>query len=206
MISTSNQKCASTPEHLEQAYVSAAHEKASAGQRHWADSALAGLPFTSRIFEIGSGNGRDADYIEWLGYMVECSDSSSAFVEIMKQRGLNARLHNAVLDPIVGSYDLIFANAVLLHFAREETILVTSKVMAALKPNGRFAFSLKKGKGEKWTHDEMTPPRYTRLWGRGGVEKLLRNTGFSSWTIDEEEGSTRTHSEGWMRVVAYKGR
>jgi len=203
LISTSNQKTLDAYERLGNAYLPLVNEKVSGSLRRWVDSALAGMPYTTRIFEIGSGNGLDAEYMEWLGYAVECSDAAQAFVEIMKQRGLNARLHNAILDPIVGSYDLIFANAVLLHFTREETILVTSKVLAALRPGGRFAFSLQKGKGEKWTNEERGAPRYYRLWGRGGVEKLLRNTGFSSWTIDEEEPG-QTAEGSWMRVVAFK--
>ena len=203
MISTANQKTLETYESCSRVYIDNTPEKVSGGLAKWINEAVEGLPLTARIFEIGSGDGRDAEHMESLGYSVECSDAAQAFVEILKARGLEARQHNAILDPIVGSYDLIFANAVLLHFTREETILVTSKVIAALKPRGRFAFSLKKGKGELWSNEKVGAPRYYHLWGRGGIEKLLRNTGFTSWTISED-GSGRGGSDDWMHIIATK--
>ena len=202
-MSSVNQKTLLTYENRYQAYIENTVPEVSGGLKAWLDEALEGLPFDAKIMEIGSGDGRDASYIEGLGYDVECTDAAQAFVNVLLDKGFNAHLHNAILDPIIGSFDLIFANAVLVHFTREETILVTSKVQTALKPRGRFAFSLKKGRGERWTTDKIDAPRFYQFWTRKRVEQLLKNTGFSYWTIGEDS-SGRGGSDEWLQVIAYK--
>lgn len=126
----------------------------------WLDEAVAGLPSNARILELGSGFGRDAEYLAGLNYSVECTDAAQAFVDLLNKRGLNARKLNVIADGLDGSYNLVLANAVLLHFTREQTKEVLRKVLASLKPGGTFAFTLKQGDGEKWTEEKLGAPRY----------------------------------------------
>lgn len=200
-MSEANKTTLSSYEAHTQDYIQNTPSEVSGGLKDWIDSALTGLPLNAKILEIGSGDGRDADYIESLGYDVECTDAAQAFVSILLEKGFNAHLHDAILDPITGSYDLVFANSVLHHFTHEEAILVTSKVLTALKPRGRFAFSLKRGRGEVWSTDKMNAPRYYHCWSRKEVEKLLRNTGFKRWTVSED-ASGRGGSDDWMQIIA----
>lgn len=202
-MSSVNQKTLLTYETHYQAYIDNTTPEVTGGLKDWIDQALEGLPLDAKIMEIGSGDGRDARYIESLGYDVECTDATQAFVNILLEKGFNAHVHNAILDPIIGSFDLIFANSVLVHFTREETILVTSKVQTALNPNGRFAFSVKLGRGDLWTNAKVDAPRYYHFWTRKRIDMLLRNTGFSHWTISED-ASGRGGSDDWLQVIAYK--
>lgn len=200
---TANQKTLYAYESQSQAYISKTPEHVAGGLKAWIDAALAGLPESAHIFEIGSGNGRDADYIESLGYEVECSDAAQSFVTSLLSKGFNAHLHNAILDPIIGSYDLIFANAVLPHFTHEESTLVTSKILTALKPRGRFAFSLKKGEGERWCTEKLGAPVCYTYWTVTQVDTMLRNMGFSKWSITEDAPDF-LQSDVWLQVIAYK--
>lgn len=202
-MQTSNQKTLYAYESGSQSYITKTPAHVVGGMKAWIDNALSGLHESARIFEIGSGHGRDADYIESLGYDVECSDAAQSFVSALLAKGFNARIHNAITDPIIGSYDLIFANAVLPHFTHEETTLVTSKVLTALKPRGRFAFSLKKGEGEKWCTKKLGAPVCYHFWTIKQVEALLRNMGFSKWSITEDAPNF-LEGEVWIQVIAYK--
>ncbi|MGE4352183.1 MAG: class I SAM-dependent methyltransferase [Bdellovibrionales bacterium] len=200
---TANQKTLYAYESESQAYIRKTPDHVTGSAKEWIDEALSGLHETAHIFEIGSGNGRDADYIESLGFDIECSDAAQSFVSTLLAKGFNARIHNAILDPIIGSYDFIFANAVLPHFTHEEATLVTSKVLIALKPRGRFAFSLMKGEGERWCSQEMGAPVCYYYWTRQQVEALLRTTGFRKWSITEDT-TDFLEENVWLRVIAYK--
>lgn len=202
-MQTANQKTLYAYESQSQAYINKTSDQVSEGLKAWLDAALSGLHEGAHIFEIGSGNGRDADYIESMGYEVECSDAAQSFVSTLLAKGFNARLHNAILDPIIGSYDLIIANAVLPHFTQEESTLVASKVLTALKPRGRFAFTLKKGEGEKWCTEKLGAPVCYHYWTTKQVETLLKNMGFSKWSICEHTPSTLS-TDTWLQVIAYK--
>lgn len=202
-MQTANQKTLYAYESKSQAYLNKTPDQISEGLKAWLDAALSGLHEGAHIFEIGSGNGRDADYIESLGYEVECSDAAQSFVSTLLAKGFNARLHNAILDPITSSYDLIIANAVLPHFTHEETTLVASKVLTALKTRGRFAFTLKKGEGERWCTEKLGAAVCYNFWTAQQVETLLKNMGFSKWSITEDAPDFLA-GDVWLQVIAYK--
>ena len=202
-MQTANQKTLHAYELRSASYIDKTPSVITGTLKVWIDEAVEGLPLNSRIFEIGSGDGRDADYIESLGYEVECSDTVQSYVSTLLAKGFNARLHDAILDPIMGSYDLIFANAVLPHFTQEEAMLVTSKVLTALKPRGRFAFSLKEGRNDFWATQETKDAVRCHYWSRKQVETMLKNTGFNRWTIHEEPSGLNS-ADGWLQIVAYK--
>lgn len=147
-----------------QEYINGTPQDVSGIVKEWLDEAIAGLAKDAHILEFGSAFGRDAAYLQNLGYQVECTDATQAFVDLLKQKGFNARQLNAITDDLGGSYDLVLANAVLLHFTRDETKQVLQKVFAALNPGGTFAFTLKQGEGEKWSEDKLGAPRYFCFW------------------------------------------
>ncbi len=169
--------------------------------KNWIDAVLTDLPKDVRILEFGSAFGRDADYIESKGYAVERTDVTPGFVSLLQSQGHSARILNAISDELDGPYNLVFADAVLLHFNRDETQTVISKVFDALSDNGRFAFSLKQGNGESWSEDKLGAPRYFCYWTKDGIEPLLKQAGFSNLKIsDDHNGSTAK----WLHIIATK--
>ena len=92
-------------------------------------------------------------------------------------RGFKARQFNVLTDDLDDHYDLILANAVLLHFTRSEFSDVVRKLHQSLKGGGRFAFSLKRGQGESWSLEKIGAPRFFCYWEREAVEPVLRDAG-----------------------------
>lgn len=86
--------------------------------KSWIDTVLAGLSHDTQILEFGSAFGRDADYIESKGYKVQRTDVTPGFVTLLQSQGHQASILNAITDDLNGPYDLVFADAVLLHFTR----------------------------------------------------------------------------------------
>ena len=82
------------------------------------------------------------------------------------------------------TFDLILANAVLLHFDRAQLPRVLVKA-TALNPAGRLAFSLKGGDGEGWSSAKLGAPRYFCYWRAQRIAALLDAAGFARWSIVE---------------------
>ncbi len=146
--------------------------------KEWIDNFLKLLPSNASIFEIGSAHGRDANYIESCGFSVERTDATLEFVKFLKERGHTVHSFNILSDEFESSYNLIFANAVFLHFTREELEKILIKTYASIVDKGILAFSVKLGEGEEWTSAKVGNPRYFCYWKKENILSLLESTGF----------------------------
>ena len=121
----------------------------------------------------------------------------------MNSNGKLATRHNAIEDDLQSEYDLVFADAVLLHFTREETKIVANKVFNSLSPIGRFALTLKEGEGDEWSDTKLSAARYFCYWGSKSIYEVLTETGFT--TVETQvSDSTRENQPKWLHIVASK--
>lgn len=170
-----------------QEYILGTPAVVSGSFKEWIDVILSCLSRDSKILEVGSGFGRDADYIESFGFKVERTDATESFVTFLREQGRFARRFNILTDPFEDQYDLIFANAVFLHFTPVELEIVLQKIHSSLKNNGILAFSVKKGEGEEWTSEKLGEPRYFCYWDRDRMIFLLKKVGLEIVHIHEDE-------------------
>ncbi|MET9318568.1 methyltransferase [Kribbella sp. NPDC003505] len=131
----------------------------------------------ARILEVGSGAGRDADYLESLGCHVRRTDASQAFLDLQTARGHQAHLLNVITDDLVApserGYDAIVAMCVLIHVDRPLLPGVLAKAREAVRANGLFLVSVREGVG-----DELSSTCFTSLWRPGEFELLVIDSGF----------------------------
>jgi len=106
------------------------------------------VPAGGSVLEVGSGTGRDADFVESLGVIVRRTDATQAFLDLQAERGKQGALLNVVSDPLGGPYDAILAMAVLIHVDRAQIAPVLHKVFDALAPGGAFLAGMRIGEGE----------------------------------------------------------
>lgn len=170
--------------------------------RAWIDEALQLIPKEGKILEVGSGFGRDAEYIKSRGFNIECSDAVPNFVKQLQKKGLRAHSLDLLKDEIDGKYDMVFACAVLLHFTPEEFKVVVKKIHDALQGGGIFAFSLKKGNGGAWTDEKLDAPRYFYYWQLEDLKNTMNECGFE-W-VDLAESYTSHNKADWMRIICKK--
>lgn len=199
---TSNNKTLATYESHVTEYIDGTSQVVVGAAKEWIDAALDGMPLGSTILELGSAFGRDATYIASKGYNIECSDAAESFVSYLRDKGFRTRLFNAITDELTEAYDLILANAVLLHFTEQEFVSVMAKLCRSLAPGGRLAISLKRGQGEAWSSEKLGAPRFFRYWEPEGLEPVFRSSGFAQWTIDGAS-TNRAHAD-WLFVIAHK--
>ncbi|WP_208511478.1 class I SAM-dependent methyltransferase [Variovorax paradoxus] len=109
---------------------------------------VACMPAGGSVLEVGSGTGRDADFVESLGVIVRRTDATQAFLDLQAERGRQGALLNVVTDPLGGPHDAILAMAVLIHVDRAQIAPVLRKVFDALAPGGVFLAGMRIGEGE----------------------------------------------------------
>ena len=199
MSDTNGETLRSYEEHVRD-YIEGTSSTVSGAAKEWIESALRDLPTSARIIELGSAFGRDAAYIAAKGYALECTDAVPGFVAQLEAGGFTARRFNVLTDELEDQYDLILANAVLLHFDRGEFAVVLNKLFRALKPGGRCAFSLKRGRGESWSSEKIGAPRFFCYWQPIDLAPVLGDAGFVGWSI--EEASTKRAHADWLFVIA----
>lgn len=183
-------------------YISATIHTVQGPMKKWLDASVEGLPLDAQILELGSGFGRDAKYLQSKGYVLECSDATKSFITILIAQGFKTRQLNAITDDIKGQYDSIIANAVVLHFTDDEAETVVNKVYGALKPSGRFAFTVIKGEGDEWTDGKLGLPRYFNYWSEQDLTNLLQAAGYRN-TVIETVGKDGGGKK-WLMVTTYK--
>lgn len=128
--------------------------------KEWLNQAVSLIPTDGTILEIGSGFGRDAEYIRSLGFDIECSDAVPNFVEILQAKGFKARILNVITDDFQKNYHMVLADAVLLHFTPEESARILDKIYGALHSKGIFALRMKSGNGSAWSNEKLGEARY----------------------------------------------
>ena len=99
------------------------------------------LPKGVKVFEIGSGDGVNAKYIEKLGYEITASDIAEAFINEIKSKNVRTIKFNVLEDEFIEKYFAIFCWRVFVHFTKEDAIKVLQKVYDTLENDGLFIFN-----------------------------------------------------------------
>jgi len=154
----------------------------------------------SRLLELGSGPGWDAAYLERLGLVVQRSDVTPAFVELMRADGHDARILDARTDDLGGPWNGVLANAVLLHLSRSEFSAVVARVANAVRPGGLFAFTLKEGDGEAWTETKLDLPGWFVYWREPELRSVLEDAGWTVLWVERSRGPV----DIWLNVIAQR--
>src|SRR6476619_4840673 len=150
------------------------------------------------LLEIGSATGRDADVLEERGYAVTRTDAASSFVSLLRRRGLAADRLNVLTDEVRGVYDVVYANAVFLHFSQGELVGVLARMLPHVRARGLLVFTVKGGSGEGWGTHKLDLPRPFTYWREPTLRQLVASTG---WQVLELTVATGDDTE-WLTVIA----
>ena len=164
----------------------------------WIVEQLAHVSESAKIAEVGAGPGYTADYLESLGYTIDCSDAAKSFVEFMQAHGRAAQQIDIVKQPIGQDYDVIIALNVLQHMSQEDLQRALRHISQALRPGGKFLFSITVGDGSEEWHDNKGGSRYFLNWPLDDLRQLLKSEKFVV-TYEREVGY-----KNWVDIGAEK--
>lgn len=147
------------------------------------------------ILEVGSGPGREADFLETLGVTVRRTDATRRFLELQAARGKHGELLNIVTDDLGGPYDAVVGLCVLIHVPRDRIDHVLAKVAASLRPGAPFLVSMREGDGE------TAGKFHTVYWRRDAFAVRLEQAGL---TVLWDEFSIDPDGDPWNTFLAVK--
>lgn len=174
--------------------------------RHAIDEFLQHLSMRAHILDIGSGTGKDVDYMRSKGFNAKGIDISDAMLELAtKQYGkyfTNCDIRKlSTLNP--NSYDGIYSLAAFQHIHRIDLNDVFCSIATLLKPNGIFSFITKVGYGDNWDY------RLGHLWKRGTTyfleNELLSVLGMNGFQIQQRERFSLTRegiTDNWIYLLS----
>lgn len=155
-------------------------------------------PSAAGVLELGSGPGNGARYLESCGLSVTRTDATPAFVEMMRADGFAATLLDIRTDSFGGPFEVVLADAVLLHLSRAEFAAVLRKARAAVTPGGLLAITLKEGDGEEWRCDKLDLPRHFTYWREAALRTELELAAWTPIRVDTVAGRV----EPWLYALS----
>jgi len=170
---------------------------------------FAPLPAHARIFEIGSADGDNAEYLKSLGYDVTASDVATDFLATLKDRGLQPVKFNVLTDEFPGQYHGIFCWRVFVHFTPDDVLAALKKTYAALEPGGRFVFNMinreVKEVDQEWVDFpgvyEMGVDRYFNYFRADDVRAMIAQT---DYRIVDQHFDGISQDNKWLVYVLEK--
>ena len=167
------------------------------------------LPEHSKVFEIGSGDGSNAKFIESLGFNVTASDTSEAFIEATRRLGLKTIKFDAIEDEFPEKYFAIFCWRVFVHFTKEDALTIIQKAYDTLEDNGVFVFNAinreTKTTDNEWVDFEgeyhMGVERYYNYFRKEDLDDIIKQTKFKIEDFHTEGGD---NNNKWLIYVLKK--
>jgi SAM-dependent methyltransferase len=172
--------------------------------QEWMNRTVSYLPPRALVLEVGSGSGRDAEYLEGAGLRVLRTDVVETFVERLRSQGYDASYLDAVRDEFPNDLDCVFANAVVCHFEKPQFSQFLMRSRAALRAGGTLSFTTKLGEKYEPT-SQQSRLAATRKFSRWPTADLIRFLDQHDFVVEwhSESGGIRSASK-WINVVARK--
>jgi SAM-dependent methyltransferase len=170
------------------------------------------LPLHGYVLDAGCAFGRDTDILAKQAFNVVGVDLSDAL--LARARLLHPNLSFQKADvcnlPFAnGTFDGIWANAVLLHLDDEDLSVALNEFYRVLEPAGRIFISFKKGDGSG-NHLESLTSNDERFYNYKLIETLepmLATAGFETrkWRyVNKRDFDPKARDLEWLKVHAVK--
>ena len=172
-------------------------------------SHFSSLPKHAKIFEIGSGDGLNAKFIQNLGFDVTASDTADNFIKATQNHGLKTIKFNALEDSFPEKYSAVFCWRVFVHFTKEDALHIIQKVYDTLDDNGIFIFNAMnreiKNTDNEWVDFEgeyhMGSERYYHYFSQSDLDNIIQKTKFK---IDDFYKDGGDHNNKWLVYILRK--
>jgi len=160
-----------------------------------------------RVLDVGCGVGRDLAWFRARGARGIGIDRSGGMLAMAGDAvdGGVAQMDMRALAFPMGSFDLVWCIASLLHLPKRDAPVALAEMRRVLRPGGVLALSLQEGSGEVWETGPYTDaPTTARFFARYTLDEataLLQRGGFSVCERGVDEGRGRR----WLSLLAVVG-
>ena len=145
-----------------------------------------------KLIDVGCGYGRDYPWLTKRKYQYLGFDKSSEMIKIAREQNPKGdfRIHDMYAMSELGSFDVVWAMASLLHIPKSSAPQVLDEYKKALFKDGLLVVSLKEGSGGESIEYFEYDKRYPRLfvyWQEDEFRTLLKQKGFRIIKITRRE-------------------
>lgn len=172
------------------------------------DKFISLLPKNAKVLDVGCGAGQKSQYMTQKGISVTGVDFSESMLELAKK---NAPKANFVLsdarnlNEISELFDGVLAQAVLLHFPKNETLYMLQTWKNKLKPQGYMYLAVKEvqpgQKDENILVEKDYGYEYSRFFSYYTLEELKTHlTGLNMKIVYENK--ELSHKTVWIQIIA----
>ncbi len=165
------------------------------------DWVLPGVQEEGRILDVGFGSGRDSLFFLAMGYEVTSMDTSQRFVAIGRELLPDVILEDVCEMTFSEEFDLVWANASLLHLNEEEFAVAIARIEESLQEGAWFYVSMKRGDFEGIRNE-----RYFKFYTKETlVEAVTEASSLELVDYLETEDSRESHKgEYWVNALFIK--
>lgn len=173
-----------------------------------------GRPTAQGVLDVGCGPGLDSIEFAMAGLDVTGIDAVPEFLEHAKREAKIAgvldkslfvlrdfrKIHYGRRPGGKRTFDLIWANASLIHLRKKQLPMVLRRLGEFLSPNGILAATFFHGKGEGVFHGSFIPGRFFARYLKAELVRAFRRGG---WTVISIATVANQDRRGrWVNVVA----
>jgi len=172
-------------------------------------TSFSSLPSNAKVFEIGSGDGINAKFIESLGFKITASDTAEDFIKATRNQGVKTIKFNVLEDEFPEKYFAMFCWRVFVHFTKEDALKTIQKIYDNLENNGIFIFNAINREfrdvDNEWIDFEgeyhMGAERYYNYFRKEEIDNLINQTNFKLEKFYTEGGD---NNNKWLVYVLKK--
>lgn len=166
----------------------------------------------SRILDVGCAAGRDSIFFSKQGHIPTGVDLSDNLLAIARKKAPNLTfIHGDVRKKLFfdGSFDAIWACAVLLHLRREDIPAVLDNFYRVLVRNGLLCVRVKEGTGEGDVAERVSNnhSRHFTYFTGNELQILVKAAGFRVEKLlrsNEKDMNPKLRDLWWITVIARK--
>lgn len=163
------------------------------------------LPKKAKILDIGSGSGRDVQYLMEEGHEVVGIDLSKNLIKEAKKRVPKGKFYQMDMLEMKfcdETFDGIWCHATLCHILKLDAPKALKEMFRILKPDGVLYIGLREGEGEKMICylKSGNLPKFFAFYTQIELEEMIMNAGFDILNSYSE----RDEQSAWINTFARK--
>lgn len=162
----------------------------------WLESFAEALSPNAKVFDLGSGPGRDAMTFRALGHHPNCVDLSIGMLRAGADVYPCDRIQGDMLTLPFGDAcaDGVWASACLLHLSKSDFEVALREIARILSGSGGLCLMVKQGDGAGRESERYQKTRWFQFWSALELDRTLVELGFRIHVADE----WNEHSNRWL--------
>lgn len=166
----------------------------------------------SRILDVGSAAGRDSIFFSAQGHITVGVDLSQKLLAIARKKAPSLIfLHDDIRKKMFpdGSFDAVWACAVLLHQRRVEIPSILKNFYDVLARDGMLYIRVKEGEGEAGVKEKLSKnkQRHFTYFRLDELKNIVKSAGFDiqkAFRSNEKVINAQLRDIWWITIIARK--